>query len=110
MKIVRTQQALSFPTEPETHMLQDMAVAIFLAYASRRFDSVHFLASDWNGVPEAKASASMSSLALAFGAAACMGLAGYRMAYGDDHGHIHHSMMWHGRRRWRQKQQAPTLQ
>ena len=34
----------------------------------------------------------MGTLALGMAASACMGLAAYRMAYGDDHGHAHHRL------------------
>lgn len=72
---------------------QDIAVSIFLAYASRQFVALDWLqASAAGSRPEAQASASMGGLALALGAAACMGLAAYRMAYGDDHGHAHSSV------------------
>jgi hypothetical protein len=38
---------------------------------------------------EGRISTSMGGLALAMGAAGCMGLVAYRMVYGDDHGHVH---------------------
>jgi hypothetical protein len=76
---------------------QDIAVSIFLAYASRRFQAASSSASDdYKLLPEGRASMSMGSLALAMAASACMGLAAYRMAYGDDHGHAHQRLWTQG--------------
>ncbi len=58
-----------------------------MAYASRKFE--------WTTSTPHLLHSKMGGLALAMGAMACMGLAAYRMAYGDDHGHalLRHSRL-----------------
>lgn len=68
--------------------MQDVAVAIFLAYASRTFEYSSWMkwVKDASSSANISTSYSMGSLAMAIAAAACLVLVGYRLTYGDDHG------------------------
>ena len=68
---------------------QDIAGAIFLAYASRQFHKEEIAGRTGSGSSKDNQQAALGSMALGCAVVACMGIAAYRMAFGDDHGHFH---------------------
>ena len=67
---------------------QDIAGAIFLAYASRQFHKEE-IAGRAGSSSKDNQQATLGSMALGCAVVACMGIAAYRMAFGDNHGHFH---------------------
>jgi hypothetical protein len=68
---------------------QDIAGAIFLAYASRQFHKEEIAGRTGSGSSKDNQQAALGSMALGCAVMACMGIAAYRMAFGDDHCHFH---------------------
>jgi hypothetical protein len=77
-------------------LFQDVATAIFMAYAAKQFDGGHWYFSGSSLMKnhlqsvESRYSEGMSnimgSFSLALAACVCLGLVAYRMIWGDDHG------------------------
>jgi hypothetical protein len=82
---------------------QDVAVSIYLAYASRPFHSSMWLkdsseAKDASARYMMESSLAMGSLGQVYAFMVCLALAAYRMSFGDDHGHASHHLL---ARRWK---------